>query len=74
MDPKTPDDSESQQFTVGNDEDEEAEESKHWKKEAAKGEAEEPTVTLKPKYGLDGEDFENVWGGGAPAEPPKENP
>jgi hypothetical protein len=29
---------------------------------------------LKAKYGVEGEDFENVWGGDGPSEPPKENP
>jgi len=29
---------------------------------------------LKPKYGIEGEAFENVWGGGEPSESPKENP
>jgi hypothetical protein len=33
-----------------------------------------PEVLLKPKYGVEGEDFENVWGGDGPSEPPKENP
>lgn len=47
---------------------EESEESRHWK------EANEPALQLKPKYGIDGEAFENVWDGGGPAESPKENP
>jgi len=68
VDPKTPDGTE-QQFTVGDD-DEETEESQQWQTEAR----EEPVVALKPKYGLEGEAFENVWSGGEPAEPPKENP
>jgi hypothetical protein len=34
----------------------------------------EPEVLLKPKYGVEGEDFENVWVGDGPSESPKENP
>jgi hypothetical protein len=33
-----------------------SEESRQW------NEAREPAVVLQPKYGLDGEAFENVWG------------
>jgi hypothetical protein len=33
-----------------------SEESRQW------NEAREPAVALQPKYGLDGEAFENVWG------------
>ena len=36
--------------------------------------AREPEIVLKPKYGLEGEEFENVWGGGEPSEPARENP
>lgn len=63
-------DAEEDEFMVGEDDEspEDSEESKQWK------ETQEPEVKLKPKYGLEGEDFENVWGGGEPSEPPKENP
>ena len=65
-------DGESEQFTVGEDEDEpskhDSEESRHWQQ------ARDPAVLLKPKYGVDGEAFENVWGSGEPSESPKENP
>lgn len=54
------------EFVVGEDEDESQE---HWRQ------AKEPEVPLlKPKYGLEGEEFENVWSGGEPSEPPQENP
>ncbi|KAI9054717.1 hypothetical protein LZ554_001868 [Drepanopeziza brunnea f. sp. 'monogermtubi'] len=60
------------EFAVGDDEptpQDESEESMHWK------ELHEPALLLKPKYGLDGEEaFANVWGGGEPSEPPRENP
>lgn len=66
------------EFAVGDDEGdgggeerpppEDSEESRQWKQ------AIEPAVLLKPKYGIEGEAFENVWGGGEPSEPPKENP
>jgi hypothetical protein len=64
------DDDGDSQFAIGNDEGESpgAEETRQWQ------DAQEPAFTLKPKYGLDGEEFENVWGGGEPSEPPKENP
>jgi hypothetical protein len=45
-----------------------SEESRQWKR------AMEPSVLLKPQYGLEGEAFENVWGGGEPSGSPKENP
>lgn len=69
VDPK--EDEEGGNFTVGEDEDispAESEESQQWK------EAREPEIFLKPKYGLEGEEFENVWGSGEPSEPPRENP
>lgn len=44
-----------------------AEETQAWKES-------EPEILLKPKYGVEGEDFENVWGVDGPSEPPKENP
>lgn len=61
------------EFAVGEDDDDEAspgaEESREWQK------ANEPEVLLKPKYGVEGEVFENVWGGkDGPSEPPRENP
>lgn len=50
-------------------EDEDTEEARAWKK------AGEMEIKLQPKYGLDGEDFENVWGQGeGPSESPHENP
>lgn len=58
-------------FAVGDDakSDEETEESRQWKQ------AKEPEVLLKPKYGIEGEEFENVWGSsGEHSSPPKENP
>ncbi|KAF8849994.1 DUF300-domain-containing protein [Acephala macrosclerotiorum] len=59
-------------FSVGDDDDapspDDSEESRQWQ------EAREPAVLLKPKYGIDGEAFENVWGASGSSEPPKENP
>lgn len=51
----------------GSDQDN-SEESRHW------NEARQENVLLKPKYGVDGEAFENVWGSGEPSTPPRENP
>lgn len=65
------DDEEDDPFTVGDGANsEEGEESRQWKK-AKKA---EPAVLLKPKYGVEGEAFENVWGGGESSSSPKENP
>ncbi|TAQ90259.1 hypothetical protein B7494_g1404 [Chlorociboria aeruginascens] len=64
VDPK--DDEEQAQFTVGDEDD--SEESKQWKQ------ASEPAILLKPKYGLEGEDFENIWGEGEPSDGTRENP
>jgi len=63
-------DGEDSNFVVGEDANsEESEESQQWKQ------AKEPEVLLKPKYGIEGEEFENVWGsGGEHSSPPKENP
>ena len=65
-------DAQGEQFTVGEDEDgpspHDSEESRQWQQ------ATEPEVFFKPKYGLEGEEFENVWGGGEHSESPKENP
>ncbi|TVY91329.1 Transmembrane protein 184-like protein [Lachnellula willkommii] len=64
-------DEEDSTFAVGDDakSDDETEESRQWKQ------TKEPEVLLKPKYGIEGEEFENVWGsGGEHASPPKENP
>jgi hypothetical protein len=66
-----PEDEEDNTFAVGDgaNSDEEAEESRHWKQ------VKEPEVLLKPKYGIEGEEFENVWGsGGEHSSSPKENP
>ncbi|KAN0104419.1 DUF300 domain containing protein [Hyaloscypha variabilis] len=52
------------EFVIG--EDDESQEA--WKQ------AKEPEILLKPKYGLEGEAFDNVWSGGEPSEAPKENP
>lgn len=61
-----------QGLAIGEDDDDGkspgAEESRAWKKE------DEPEVLLRPKYGVEGEEFENVWGSDGPSEPPKENP
>jgi hypothetical protein len=65
----TPKNDENEPFAVGDDEDQdESEESRHWKQ------AKEPEVMLKPKYGVEGEAFENVWTAGEPSVPPHENP
>ncbi|CAD6447056.1 293d8bda-7e1b-474d-966f-bb659da967ee [Sclerotinia trifoliorum] len=61
------------EFAVDGNEDhnstrDDSEESRHW------NEAREASVLLKPKYGVDGEAFENVWGSGEPSTPPRENP
>ncbi|KAF4631397.1 hypothetical protein G7Y89_g6734 [Cudoniella acicularis] len=63
-------DQETNPFAVGDGEDDEenSEESRHWKQ------ASEPEVLPKPKYGLEGEAFENVWGGGDPSGSASENP
>ncbi|TVY23022.1 Transmembrane protein 184-like protein [Lachnellula hyalina] len=63
-------DREDSNFVVGEDANsEESEESQQWKQ------AKEPELLLKPKYGIEGEEFENVWGsGGEHSSPPKENP
>jgi len=68
VDPK---DNDSDRFKIGDgDEDdrEDPEEARQWKQ------AREPALQLQPKYGLDGEAFENVWGDSEPAQPPAENP
>lgn len=69
MDPKDGED--EGQLGVGEDdhdgESPGAEEARAWKHS-------EPEVLLKPKYGVAGEGFENVWGGDGPSETPKENP
>lgn len=44
------------------------EEARQW------NETRDETVGLQPKYGMAGEDLENVWSGDGPSEPPKENP
>lgn len=59
---------ENNQFQVGDDDDNDSEESKQWKQSS------EPALMLKPKYGLDGEAFENVWGSGDSSTPAPENP
>jgi hypothetical protein len=45
-----------------------AEETKQWK------EARDSEALLKPKYGVEGGAFENVWNSSGPSEPPRENP
>lgn len=55
-------------FSVGDDSPDDSEESRQWKQNT------EPAVLLQPKYGIDGEAFENVWEAGEPSHPPKENP
>ncbi|KAA8573943.1 hypothetical protein EYC84_005486 [Monilinia fructicola] len=62
-----------EEFAIDGDKDhissrDDSEESRHW------NEARQANVLLKPKYGLDGEAFENVWGSGEPSTPPRENP
>ncbi|KUJ06272.1 DUF300-domain-containing protein [Mollisia scopiformis] len=64
-------------FSVGDDDDDDdddgaspngSEESKQW------SQAKESSVLLQPKYGIDGEAFENVWGAAEPSQPAQENP
>ncbi|KAG9235804.1 organic solute transporter Ostalpha-domain-containing protein [Amylocarpus encephaloides] len=57
-------DCENDPFAIGDGE--EPGETNHWQQ------AKEPEVILKSKYGLEGEAFENVWGG--PSKPASENP
>jgi hypothetical protein len=66
----TVDNEEDSPFTIGDGEEtpNETEEARQWQQ------THEQEVLLKPKYGLDGEAFENVWDGGEPSEPPSENP
>ncbi|RDL38860.1 DUF300-domain-containing protein [Venustampulla echinocandica] len=68
VDPK--DNNDNDPFTVGDgaESPDDSEESRHWRQ------TKEPDALLKPKYGLEGEAFENVWGTGEPSEPPFENP
>ena len=69
VDPKEGED--NREFAIGEDdhdgESPGADELRAWKKD-------ESEVLLKPKYGVDGEEFENVWGGDGTSEPPRENP
>lgn len=61
---------ETGQFAVGDNDEEdnaESEETLRWKQNQG------PEILLMPKYGLDGEAFENVWKGGEPVGSPKEN-
>jgi hypothetical protein len=62
--------SEDNPFAVGDGEESpnDSEETRQWQH------THESEVLLKPKYGLDGEAFENVWEGGEPSKPPAENP
>lgn len=67
-------------FSVGGDDDDDAdddhavagpddsEESQQWKQ------SQEPAVLLPPKYGVNGEAFENVWDAGDSSRPAQENP
>ncbi|CAG8971297.1 hypothetical protein HYALB_00001464 [Hymenoscyphus albidus] len=60
---------ENDPFSVGDGLDSShSDEARHWQ------EAKEPEVKLKPKYGIEGEAFENVWGGGESSKPPQGNP
>lgn len=70
VDPKAGDgeDTTDANFAVGEDESPGAEESREW------NEVHAPEVILQPKYGVGEEDLENVWNGGEPSRPPKENP
>ncbi|KAH8648764.1 organic solute transporter Ostalpha-domain-containing protein [Tricladium varicosporioides] len=52
----------------GNGEQGNSDDSQHW------NQSKEPEVLLQPKYGLEGEAFENVWGGGEPSGSASENP
>ena len=65
-------DDEAEQYTVGGDDDRlnrhDSEESRQWQQ------AREPGVILTPKYGLEGEEFENVCSCAEPAGSPKEHP
>lgn len=65
VDPKVDD---HHDFVIEDDESPGAEESRQWQ------EVPSPAVRIPPKYGIEGEDLENVWGGASPKEPPKENP
>lgn len=67
VDPKVDDDN---NFAIGEDgaESPGAEESRQWQ------EVPSPAVIIPAKYGVEGEDLENVWAGSNPSEPPKENP
>lgn len=69
VDPKEGDGN-NDKFRVDDDDSSESEEAREWKA-AKEAEAE---VTLKPKYGVEGEDFANVWSQGEPSSPPRENP
>ncbi|KAH6663498.1 organic solute transporter Ostalpha-domain-containing protein [Halenospora varia] len=64
------DNEENNPFAIGdgNDEQENSDESQHW------NQSKEPEAFLQPKYGLEGEAFENVWGGGEPSGSASENP
>ncbi|KFY59597.1 hypothetical protein V496_05632 [Pseudogymnoascus sp. VKM F-4515 (FW-2607)] len=74
IDPKDGDEENSNpndRFTIGDDDSESpgAHESREWQENR-----EEVTPILSPKYGLPGEDLENVWSGESPSGPAKENP
>jgi hypothetical protein len=65
------DDDDDNPFIIGDGGEEspdETEETRQWQQDH------EPEVQLKPKYGLDGEAFENVWEGGEPSKSATENP
>lgn len=62
-------DEENNPFSVGDGADSQhSDEARQWQ------DAKDAEVKLKPKYGIEGEAFENVWGGGESSEPPRENP
>lgn len=74
IDPKEGDDENptpNDKFAVGEDDSESpgAHESREWQEGR-----EEITPILSPKYGLPGEDLENVWSNESPSGPEKENP
>lgn len=71
IDPKDGREKNKENFKIGEDEDDDDRDSgasRHWKQ------ANEQAVLLKPKYGLEGEAFENVWGSEDSSQLAPENP